>query len=228
MEQKAGKNHGGKIVISNNIIFNKNEKTIYVYKHRFSPEDYVAIAFARVLEDLGIKYAVVAGYIAILFGRARRSDDIDFLAESVDEEIFLELCRELSRKEFILMQGDIFSENSIRKLYRDYIVKGYGVRFMYKDIVLPNIEFKLTSTVIHKYAIGNSYRAVLNDKDIIRISPLELQIAYKLALGSGKDIGDAVFLYALFREALDLEELYNWCNRLRADCGILEAGELVE
>jgi len=28
-----------------------------------------------------MRYVVVAGYVAILFGRARRSDDVDFIVE---------------------------------------------------------------------------------------------------------------------------------------------------
>ena len=51
----------------------------------------------------------------------------------------------------------------------------------------------------------------------IRVSPIELQIVYKLYLGSEKNVGDAVFLYTLFRDYIDRRELEKWCTVLRVD-----------
>ncbi len=168
---------------------------------------------------------MVAGYTAILFGRGRRSDYIGFILEDLGENGFVELCRRARRAGFVLMQGDIGNEESARRIYRDYLAEGYGARFMYKDIVLPNIEAKLARTDIHRYALAHSIKVVVNDESVVRISPLELQIAYKLYLGSGgrsgKDLGDAVFLYTLFKDYIDHEELEKWCARLRVDCRIL-------
>ena len=97
---------------------------------------------------------------------------------------------------------------------------------MYRDLVLPNVEVKLARTGIHRYALTHSIRVIVNDEFVVRMSPLELQIAYKLYLGSressGKDLGDAVFLYTLFKDYIDHEELEKWCIRLGVDCRILE------
>ncbi len=43
--------------------------------------------------------------------------------------------------------------------------------------------------------MSNSFRVVVNGEHVVKVSPLELQIAYKLHLNSDKDIGDSVFLY---------------------------------
>jgi len=43
---------------------------------------------------------------------------------------------------------------------------------------------------------------------------LELQIAYKLLLGSVKDIEDARFLFKLFMEQIDKKELKAWLREL--------------
>jgi hypothetical protein len=79
------------------------------------------------------------------------------------------------------MQGIISSEESVRKVYREYLSRGRSIRFIYRDIILPNIEFKLASNPLRSYSIENSYTVMIN-KDRIRIAPLELQIAYKLLL----------------------------------------------
>lgn len=52
--------------------------------------------------------------------------------------------------------------------------------------------------------------------DVLHASPLELQIAYKLWLGSDKDFEEAVFLYAFAKSKgiLNQEELEAWARRL--------------
>jgi len=120
------------------------------------------------------------------------------------------------------MQGDIGSDTSVRLIRRDYLVKGYSIRFMYRDTIFPNIEFKFSSTTMHGYVITNSYKAIINNGHVVKISPPELQIAYKLYLGSDKDIGDAVYLYTILRDSIDSSELEKWCRELGVNCSILE------
>jgi hypothetical protein len=185
--------------VNSNIIFKDNE--IYLQKPELAPEDEVAIAFASILEKLGVKYAVVSGYVAILFGMARGSEDIDFIAELSKEE-FEEIC---NIKGFELLQGPCGEAWEI-------LEEGHSVRLLHKNKIFPNVELKLPKTEVHKFVIENAIKVVINDSHVVRISPLELQIAYKLYLGSDKDLGDAAFLFELFRNALDLEELERWCK----------------
>jgi len=207
---------------SGGIVFNRSERTIYLFKPRLSPEDEVALRFSRILDELGVKYAIVAGYIAILLGRSRGTEYIDFIAIPLTEDEFVELCRELAKEGFTLMRGDIGSDTSVRLIHRDYLVKGYSIRFMYRDTIFPNIEFKFSSTTIHGYAITNSYKAIINNEHMVKVSPPELQIAYKLYSGSDKDIGDAVYLYTILRDSIDSSELEKWCRELGVNCSILE------
>lgn len=48
----------------------------------------------------------------------------------------------------------------------------------------------------------------------IPIGPLELQIAYKLYLGTRTDIEDAIHLYTLLRESLSQPRLERWGRQL--------------
>jgi len=205
------------------VTFDRANRRVHLVKRTLLPEDEIAFRFAEVLDGAGVRYVVVAGYVAILFGRARRSDDVDFIVERVDEDGFVELCRRALRHGFALMQGDIGSEDSVRMVYRDYLAEGLSVRFMYGDIIVPNIEFKMVRGIAERYALERSITVEVeaDGRRMIRVSPLELQIAHKLYLGSEKDVGDAVFLYTLFREALDSIELEKWCRELKVDCCIL-------
>ena len=52
------------------------------------------------------------------------------------------------------------------------------------------------------WVIEKAKKVILNG-NVIRISPLELQIPYKLFLASEKDIEDARYLYKLFKGKID-------------------------
>jgi len=119
---KREKEEKENIRITNSLEFNPFTKTIYFNKPVLSPEDELALKFSSVLEKLGIRYVIVAGYIAVLFGRNRRTDDVDFIVEELSEEKFIELCRELGDMEFELMQGNIRDSKSLRYIYnRDFL-----------------------------------------------------------------------------------------------------------
>ncbi|MFZ8793015.1 MAG: hypothetical protein ACO2O2_03875, partial [Acidilobaceae archaeon] len=199
-------------VISDNITFDVDRGTIFLEKSSLSEDDRIAMLFAETLNELGVRYSVIAGYVAILFGRARRSDDIDFITYPLAEDEFLKFCLLLRDRGFKLMQGDIGSESSIRKVYEGYLERGFSIRFTYGDLILPNIWFKTARSPLQHYSIDNSLTVIVNKKHLIKIAPLELQIAYKLYLESEKDLGDAVFLYTLFRQALNHQELHKWLS----------------
>ena len=57
-------------------------------------------------------------------------------------------------------------------------------------------------------------RGVTFDDIRFLLSPIELQIPYKLYLGSDKDIEDAVYLWMVFREMLDSDLLRSFMERL--------------
>ena len=79
-------------VISDAITFDVDRGTIFLEKNSLSEDDRIAMLFAETLNELGVRYSVIAGYVAILFGRARRSDDIDFITYPLAEDEFLKFC----------------------------------------------------------------------------------------------------------------------------------------
>jgi hypothetical protein len=65
-----------------------------------------------------------------------------------------------------------------------------------------------------RYAMSRAKRIQFDDIRFF-VSPIELQIPYKLYLGSDKDIEDAVYLWMLFRETLDGDLLRMFMERLQ-------------
>jgi len=68
---------GFSVTRDRSLVYDREGRVILLVRRRLLPEDIVAFRFAKVLEESGVSYVVVAGYTAILFGRGRRSDDID-------------------------------------------------------------------------------------------------------------------------------------------------------
>lgn len=210
------------VSIGDNIKIDTLKHSVQVHKEVTSIEDELALNFSKVLEKAKNDYVVVAGYVAILFGRARRSDDVDFIVEPMNIEKFLEVCSIARKHEFTLIQGNIDDESSIRSIYENYLNKGFGIRFLFKDIIVPNIEFKVANTRFDYYSLKNYYKVFISNIGSTHISPIELQIVYKLALGSEKDVGDAIFLYTLLRPVVKEEVLEYWAQEMHVELEILK------
>lgn len=153
-------------------------------------------------------YVIVSGYVTILLGRSRGTEDVDFVIEKISREEFMTLCREALNGGF-----EFLNPEDCDGLY-EMLEERMGIRLVRKGEIIPNAEIKFPKDSFHEEALRNRIKVKLND-EIIYISPIELQIAYKLYLGSDKDIEDAFFLYELFGDYLDRRVLDEYARRLR-------------
>lgn len=62
--------------------------------------DELAIEFSHVLDRFDIEQVYVAGYVSILAGRARSTEDVDVLIEPIGEETADELAATLDEEGF--------------------------------------------------------------------------------------------------------------------------------
>ncbi|MFB6233067.1 MAG: hypothetical protein ABEH61_02295, partial [Haloarculaceae archaeon] len=62
--------------------------------------DELAIGFSEILGHFEIKHGYIAGYVSILAGRARSTEDVNVLIERIDEETADELAETLEEKGF--------------------------------------------------------------------------------------------------------------------------------
>ncbi len=160
--------------------------------------DRLALDFTGVVEECGISYVLVSGYVAILFGRNRSSEDIDIIMEHLDRERFMDLWNRLNRS----FECIICSKRDAA--YDDYISQGIALRFARKDSIIPNMEVKFPRNGAARWTLRERVKVSVNGNPLY-VSPMEMQIPYKLFLGSDKDIEDAKYLYILFEDQLDRE-----------------------
>ena len=170
--------------------------------------DKLVVDLVRILDRNKVKYALVSGYVSILFGRSRSSEDIDIIVKKLPKRRFAVLWDDL------LKYFECLVPYNFESAYDKYLIKQTSIRFSRKDQPIPNIEFMFPKAEdLDNWVLKNGKQVRLN-RQILKISPIELQIAYKLFLGSGKDIEDARHLYQLFKENLNQKLLSEFLLKL--------------
>lgn len=168
--------------------------------------DELAIAFSRLLERFDIGHVFVAGYVAILSGRARATQDIDVLVESLTEQQVDDLTAALDAEGF---WGPAMPLASAYEM----LSNGDNIWVAPEDQMTPHLEVKFVGDEFDRASLRTAITAQVGE-ETIPIGPLELQIAYKLYLGAQKDVEDAVHLYTLFEPNLSTQRLEQWAKRL--------------
>lgn len=146
--------------------------------------DLFAIDFVKVLRK-HTKYVIISGYVSIILGRARASEDIDIIIPKMGLPHFQQLFSELKANRFYCLNSET-GENGY-----EYLKDNIALRFAKEGNVIPNIELKFAKNEIDELTLNKTITAKIGKEELV-ISHLELQIAFKEAvLKSPKDIEDA-------------------------------------
>lgn len=76
----------------------KYSKDSLEIKRVLSGMDKFLLDFVRILNLLKIRYVIISGYVAILFGRSRATEDIDMFVDNIGKETFTRLLKEIEKK----------------------------------------------------------------------------------------------------------------------------------
>jgi hypothetical protein len=167
--------------------------------------------FIRVLEKHA-KYIIVSGFVAILHGRSRGTEDIDIVIESLPPEKFAILHEGLIKTGFECLQCP-----SSKEIYK-YLKDNTSVRYVKKGTYLPQMELKFARDSIDDYQIKTRRKLPLTGTDFFFPS-VESAIAFKEELlKSKKDMKDARHLRLIYGEKLDkaeIEKIKKEIKRLR-------------
>jgi len=181
-----------------------------VFKKVFSDLDKFVVEFTSILDKQGVRYVLVSGYVSILFGRSRGSEDVDIILENLDAERFEKLWGVISKR------FECVNVTDKDDAYHNYLLTSHSVRFSEKGMFIPNMEVKFPKTELDEWTLAKRKEVKVNNKTLY-ISPLELQIPYKLFLGSEKDIEDAKHLYRLFKDKLDRILMKDFITKLNVE-----------
>jgi len=184
-----------------------DKKTIKIDRE-ISDLDNFTLDFIKILEK-NTDYVIVSGYVAILLGRARASEDVDVIIPKIDFPKFQSLYTELKKNNFYCLNAE-----EVSTVY-DYLKDNLAVRFAKNDTIIPNIKMKWIKSDFDRFALENTIDVNLS-KGTLRISHLELQIAFKEeVLKSPKDLEDARHLEKIAEGYLDNKLINKYREMLR-------------
>ncbi len=167
--------------------------------------DKFVIKFIRILEKHS-DYVIVSGYVAILFGRSRTTEDVDIIIPVMEKKKFIELYRELLSSGFWALNSSTADD-----LF-DLLSSNIAIRIAEDGEVEPNIEIKFAKSNVDRESLNKKIRIMIGECSLYT-SPLELQIAYKeRILGSEKDMEDARHLRVVFEKDLN-KDLLDYCMK---------------
>lgn len=187
--------------------YDKDKKEIILNKE-LSELDKLVLKFLEIIKKHA-KYVIISGYISILLGRSRATEDIDLFLEKINKNRFMNLYNDLIENNFWCLNTSNTEEAF------DFLDSGLAVRFAVKDTAIPNFEVKFPKRKIDEGTFED-FIDVQTPEGKIRISSLERQIAFKrYYLGSDKDEEDALHIEEIFKEDIDFDKI----NKFR---GIIE------
>lgn len=172
--------------------------------------DKFVFKFIKILEK-HVDYVIVSGYVSILFGRARATEDIDIFIKKVNKKRFGVLYKDLIRRGYWCLNTD-----DANKIY-GYLNDGLAVRLAVKNETIPNFEIKFAKKRLAREALMDSLIVIIKNGKI-KISSIERQIAFKrYYLKSDKDLEDALHLEELFKEYIDTKQIERYKRIIKND-----------
>ena len=158
--------------------------------------DAFVLRFIRILKK-HVDYVIVSGYVSILFGRSRSTEDIDVFIKTLTKSQFEILYNELTNAGYWCLNAE-----NIDEVY-SYLDDGLSVRFANNGETVPNFEVKFAKKKSALMAFADSLTVAMAEGRLI-ISSLERHIAYKrYYLKSEKDLEDSGYIEDLFKEHID-------------------------
>lgn len=186
------------------MFFGKNYITI---KKELNLIDKFVISFVKLLRKF-TDYVIVSGYVSILLGRNRGTDDIDIIIPKIKKEEFMGFYNGIKEKGYWVLNSDDFED-----IY-ELLNEGHGIRIAENKNISPNIELKFAKGEFDNISLKEKIKVRINNFEL-NISNLELQIAYKEeVLKSNKDLEDAQHLREINKN-LNLELIEDYKKRLK-------------
>jgi len=171
--------------------------------------DRLMLEVGGILDDVGIEYSVVSGYVAVLFGRSRATEDIDVITERFDEGTADELATRLQEAGY---WGSAMPLEDVHETLADDL----PVRVAEDGHRVPNVELKFASDEYDRISLDNAISVRLGG-ETLRVGSLEFQIAYKLDMGAPRDYEDALYLHEVAGPSLNRTALERYVTKLEVE-----------
>ncbi|MGK0232652.1 MAG: hypothetical protein ACI9P9_000746 [Patescibacteria group bacterium] len=163
------------------------------------------IDFCNTMEDIGIKYIKVSGFVAISHGRSRGTEDINIMIEKLSFETFLRMHAALAKNNF-----ECLYPKDTKNIFNELELHRSNIRYTKIGEELPNMEVKFTKDTLDEKQLETRIKLPFTDLDIY-FPKIEEAIAFKEEyLKSDKDMEDAKYLRIIYKKTLDENYIENY------------------
>lgn len=187
--------------------FTYTGNTISIKDKVLTDLDEFVFDFLHVL-DKYCTYVIISGYLPIFFGRSRGTEDVDVFIDHIDEQTFIRFYNELVKENYYFLNPE--DEHGLYEM----LTENLGIRAAKKESIIPNIEMKFTKDDIDRFTMENRMEVHVANTNRFFIALLEVEIPYKLYLGSEKDIEDAVYLWEIFQKYINKKLIHRFMKEL--------------
>jgi|SRR3989338_3045345 len=164
-------------------------------------------------------YVIISGYVAILLGRSRATEDIDVFIRETDRNRIVSLYEELKKKGYWCLNAESPDE------IFNYLNEGLAVRFALKGQTIPNFEIKFAKKMLDKESFSDAISAITKLGEV-KISSLERQVAFKrYYLKSDKDLEDASHIEKVFKDVIDINRIKEYKKMLENEMAKTRKGQ---
>lgn len=183
--------------------YDENKKEIISNK-KLNELDKFVFKFINILKKY-VDYTIISGYVSIILGRSRATEDVDVFIKKISKAQFVNLYSDLNKNGFWCINAEKAEE------IFDYLESGVAVRFSLEGKAVPNFEVKFPKDELDNGAFEDFVKIIFPEGEL-KISSLERHIAFKrYYLSSDKDMEDALHVEELFKDKID----YNKINKLK-------------
>ena len=184
------------------------DKREIVLNRELSKLDRFVLKFVHVLKK-HMRYVIMSGYVSIILGRSRATEDIGLFLEKIDKARFIELYNNLYNNGFWCL-----NTSNIDEMF-DYLERGFAIRFAEKHKAIPNFEIKFPKCSLDRETFNDAINVKTSEGEVL-ISSLERHIAFKrVYLGSDKDKEDALHIQEVFKDRLNMEKIKQVEERIK-------------
>ena len=118
-----------------------NKDFIEIKDKQLSKLDKFVFDFIKILEK-HVKFVIISGYVAILFGRNRGSEDVDVFIDKIDFKKFNKLWKEIS------VDFECINTSEVKDAYENYLSDSIALRFAKKILLFQTWKLNFPRLIL--------------------------------------------------------------------------------
>jgi hypothetical protein len=164
----------------------------------------LVLRLIAVLNELGVPYMLVGSYSSNYYGRARATQDADFVVEISAEQV-----RELAARPGPAFHVDPQMSFETLTMKSRYVIEHPATAFTIELFLLADDKYNRLRFARRREVEFEGTRVFVPSPEDVVV----MKLRWSKGGNRSKDIGDVANVLAMRRQELDLDYVRRWCDR---------------